>query len=154
VRAPDLVVPVVGFRRWRVLGHELFSPYVPESWPRRRMRAECRRAPHAAPDHGCTCGIYAAHEPVHGRLTFSDGTVPGIVSLRGRLEVHASGVRAEEATLEALAHPPGGPRGLLADLRAVASDLGVDLVDVRELAAVAHRYGAPVPPDLRPPARA
>jgi protein-tyrosine-phosphatase len=66
-RSPRLPV-AVGWRFWigRPGEDVLRSPYyglgkVPE-WPKRRMRATCRRHPdHVPPVSGCACGVYADH---------------------------------------------------------------------------------------------
>jgi hypothetical protein len=67
--------------------------------------------------------------------------VEGIVTVWGRLEAHADGLRAEHARVEALAGRPD-----------IAARLGVDVVDRAALRDEAERYGAPLPPSLLPQA--
>ena len=66
-------------------------------WPERRpARAACRRHHGPVPDAGCTCGLYAVHEPDALRRT-RDPAVIGTVALWGRVVEHAHGYRAEYA---------------------------------------------------------
>jgi hypothetical protein len=67
----------------------------------------------------------------------------------GRVELHATGMRAEFATVVALALPlwRGAKRGRL---EAMAVELGVDLVPARRLCAVALTHGDLVPDPLKP----
>jgi len=150
--APDLVEPVIGFRAWRVLDDRLLSPYIPCRWAGREMHAVCYPAnraltfgrgwlatAHESPHPECKCGIYAYHRP-GSRAYFGEWEwVEGIVSVWGRIEAHADGLRAEHARVEALA---GAPR--------VAQRLGVEVVERAELADAATGYGAPLPPTLLP----
>src|SRR4051812_41027886 len=151
-RAPDLVEPVIGFRAWRVLDDRLLSPYIPCRWDGRVMHAACfpanrsltfgdgwLAAPHASPHPRCKCGIYAYHRPGAQAYFGEWQWVEGIVSVWGRIEAHADGLRAEHARVEALAGRP-----------AIAAWLGADLVERDELAAAAGDYGAPLPPALLP----
>src|SRR5215210_7456769 len=133
--APDLIEPVVGFRKWRVVADHLTSPYIPLRWDEPVAHARCYPAnrtllfgagwldePHDAPHPDCKCGIYAWHEPPAIRPKRDVDEAFGVVSLWGRIEVHATGMRAEHARIEALAHHPE-----LGDLHA------------RRLAAIAER---------------
>lgn len=103
---------VTGWRLWRLRrgpeGLELHSLFKGGSWPARApMRARCDRPllpgrdPHAPPEVGCACGIYAASS--FGRLlaanVASGPTVAalGTVSMWGRVVEHAGGYRAELA---------------------------------------------------------
>jgi hypothetical protein len=152
--APDLVEPVIGFRAWRVLDDRLLSPYIPCRWSGREMHAVCYPAnraltfgrgwltrAHDSPHPECKCGIYAYHRP-GSRAYFGEWEwVEGIVSVWGRIEAHADGLRAEHARVEALA---GCPR--------VAARLGVEVVAREELAEAAAAYGAPLPAMLLPQA--
>jgi hypothetical protein len=150
--APDLVEPVIGFRAWRILDDRLLSPYIPCRWDGPVMHAACfdanRRltfgrgwlgAPHASPHPACKCGIYAYHRPGAQAYFGEWEWVEGIVSVWGRIEAHADGLRAEHARVEALAGRP-----------AITARLGADLVERDELAAAAADYGAPLPPSLLP----
>lgn len=158
--APDLVEPVVGFRAWRVVGERLLSPYIPCRWEGPRMHAVCYpanrsvtfgrgwlAAPHESPHPDCQCGIYAYHRP-GVRTYFGEWDwLEGIISVSGRLEVHADGLRAEHARVHALALPGDRDPG---PARAIASALGVDLVARADLADAAVAYGAPLPDALLP----
>ena len=59
--------------------------------------------------------------------------VAGAVAVWGRVELHATGMRAEFASVVALALPISR-RAKRARLEAVAAELGVDLVPARRLA--------------------
>jgi hypothetical protein len=160
--APDLIEPVVGFRNWRILrtgpAHgELSSPYFPVAWSEPVQRAECRRwrtpeallaARHTAPQPECGCGIRAYHEPTGDFSMVDYQAVSGIVTVWGRIEVGADEMRAELARVEALAMYSRWSRHQRDAVREVAVNLGADLVDLRELAAAATRYGAPPPGSL------
>jgi hypothetical protein len=156
VSAPDLIEPVVGFRVWRVIDDRLLSPYIPCRWEGRVMHATCYPAnrslqfgrgwldaPHESPHPECKCGIYAYHRPgMHGYVGEWEW-VEGIVTVWGRVEAHAAGLRAEHARVEAIAD--GRPAA-----RSVAERLGADLIARDALEETAHRYGTPVPRELLP----
>ena len=162
-RAPDLIEPIVAFRSWRLVEEGLRSVYLPVLWTARDMTATCMcsespdpDAPrtavpgHAVPDRACTCGIYAYHEPDLNFPTVDHRGVAGIVSLWGSIEVHEEGMRAEHARIEALALYSRWTTRQLDAVRAVARDLGVDLVDLDDIVEAARRYGRPVAPELVP----
>jgi hypothetical protein len=161
--APDLIEPVVGFRKWRVVRGHITSPYVPLRWSEREVHARCYPAnrsllfgagwldePHDAPHPDCKCGVYAWHDPPQR------GPIPdlrqafGIVSLWGRIEVHADGMRAEHARIEALAHQRELGSAHLRAVGRVARALGVALIEYGELPAAARAVGSGVPVALRP----
>jgi hypothetical protein len=161
--APDLIAPVIGFRKWRVVGGHLTSPYIPVRWDEPVAHARCYPAnrsllfgvgwldePHAAPDPRCRCGIYAWHSlPSPGPVP-DPGRAFGVVALWGRLEVHDDGVRAEHAAVRALGLAPGLGAAYCETMEIIASRLGVELVDERELPRAALRFGTPVPETLLP----
>ena len=162
-RAPDLIEPVVAFRSWRVVEERLRSVYLPVIWAERDMTAACMcsespdaDAPRAAepghgvPDRGCTCGIYAYYEPDLNFPTVDYRGVAGIVTLWGSIELHEEGMRAEHARIEALALYSRWSVRQLDAVRAVARDLGVDIVDLDDIVEAAGRYGRPVAPELVP----
>lgn len=122
--APDLAVPIVGWRTWRVVGGphglRLSSVMYPNVWePRQELQCTCLRAPrriwqlrrrpratHDAPHAQCTCGIYAAKDVAFaGRYAFasdfeSRGTITrvvGLVALWGRVLACKRGWRAQYA---------------------------------------------------------
>ena len=163
--APDLLGPVVAFRWWRVIGDHLSSPFNPVRWDRRQVEARCYPAnrallfgdgwlaePHQAPHPACQCGIYAYHAPPRRPRIPDPDRAAGIVSVWGRLEVHRDGVRAQHARVEALACCPEWGSAHVAQMRAIASRLGVPLIAYDELPAAARRFGAPIPATLLPAA--
>lgn len=123
---PDYAEPIVGWRVWRIVpegdAYGLGSVLAPTRWvPGEPLEAGCLHGPsrellrpwrkrpaHAAPETGCSCGIYAAREA--GRAAdylWRPDTlrwdvwprVIGCVSLWGRVVECANGWRA------ALAYP-------------------------------------------------
>jgi hypothetical protein len=164
-RAPDLIEPVTGFRKWRLVGDHLKSPFIPLRWERAVVHARCYPAnrsllfgegwldePHEAPHPDCRCGIYAWHGlPSPGPVPDPD-RVFGVVALWGRIEVHADGMRGEHAQVCALGIPPSMGASHRARLRSIAGRLGVALADESELPRVALEYGSPLPAALLPQA--
>jgi hypothetical protein len=160
--APDLIEPVVGFRSWRIFRDgpargELSSPQVPVAWQEPVMRAECRRfrraedlleAPHAAPDPVCGCGICARHKPTDDFSRVDFQGVSGIVTVWGRIVVDGRGMRAEYTRVEALGLYSRWSRRQRDAARRVAAELGVDLVELRELGVAARGYGEALPVSL------
>ena len=165
--APDFIEPIVGFRSWRVVDGALRSVYLPVFWTSAEMSATCLHAQapdateprpvpaaiHAAPDRGCTCGIYAYYEPDLNFPTVDHQGVAGIVSLWGTIEVHEDGMRAEHARVEALALYSRWTIRQLDAVRGVAAELGVDLVDLDDIVESARRYGPRNGRDLVPGTR-
>jgi hypothetical protein len=144
--APDLIEPVVAFRKWRVVDGRLRSLYEPIYWLDPLQRASCRAAnrdnpPHAAPHSGCTCGIYASHEPDYEFPTVDYRGVSGIVTAWGNIEVHDDGIRAEWVQVEALSIYERWGRRQIDAVRTVAEDLGSDVIDLCDLEAAAGQYG-------------
>jgi len=152
--APDLIHPVVGFRLWRLEEGALWSPYFRERWSRGRQTATCRATSgreHAGPSpaHTCTCGIYAWYRPCPRLASACNADlVGGAVVLWGLMELHATGMRAQYATVVALALPlsHGAKRRRIL---AVADALEVLTVPARELRATASEHGAAIPRELR-----
>ena len=156
--APDLIEPVVGFREWLVVRGALQSPYIPYRWQEAEAEARCFPAnrnlqfgrgwldePHDAPHPRCKCGIYAVYRP-RAATPFPDAErVWGVVTLWGRIEVHADGMRAQHARIEAVARGAGDRGGDDFKLRTIASQLGVELVEWDELSEAAVRCGRPLP---------
>lgn len=147
--APDFIEPVIGFRYWRLRGSELWSLRGHERWARGVRTASCPVESHQAPQPGCSCGLYAWHEPPP-RSGATGDLVAGAVALWGRIEVHAHGLRAEHAMVVALALPfsRGAKRRRLL---AAADALEVPAVPARRLKAAALEHGAQIPKALRPP---
>jgi hypothetical protein len=163
--APDLIEPVVGFRKWRVVRDHLTSPYIPLRWDEPVVRAHCYPAnrsllfgegwldePHAAPHPRCKCGVYAWHRlPPAGVVPDPDRAL-GVVSLWGRIEVHEDGMRAEHAAIRALGFSPRLGARHWRRMESIAARLGVELVEERALVEAARRWGAPLPRTLMPAA--
>jgi hypothetical protein len=160
--APDLAAPVAGFRAWRVANGRLVSPYVPCRWEGPVMRAECYDAnrglvrgegwldrPHDSPHRDCRCGIYAYHSPGVRTYFGESWWCAGLVTVWGHLEVHADGLRAQFARVEALAEPDAADARLRAALGEIARRLGVPLVDPDALPELAEALGGTVPAALR-----
>jgi hypothetical protein len=153
--APDLILPVIGYRQWRLGDAALWSAYMDDRWVRGVNTAACRadrRHAEPAPGHDCTCGIHAWYRPCP-RLA-SPATSPlvaGAVALWGEIELHATGMRAQYAMVLALVRP------LLTDAKRrrlvrVADTLEVEAIPARRLRAAALAHGAPVPAGMAPPA--
>jgi hypothetical protein len=165
--APDLIEPVVGFRKWRVVRDRLTSPYIPLRWEEPVVRAECFPAnrsllfgqgwlsePHEAPHPRCKCGVYAWHRlPPPGALPDPD-RVFGVVTLWGRIEVHEDGMRAEHAAIKALGFAEQLGEVHRRTMEAIAGHLGVALVEERSLVEAARRHGSSLPASLLPERRA
>jgi hypothetical protein len=146
--APDLIHAVIGFRQWRLDQHGLLSLTRNHRWRGRDCVAECP-AHDPAPVNDCACGIYAWYDPCPRTGSASD-YVSGAVVLWGRVELHATGMRARNARLVALALPLSrwAKRRRVV---ALAEYLSVPAVPHRALRHVALARGRPVPSDLRPP---
>ena len=150
--APDLIVPLVGFRQWRLAGGCLASVYDGAPWPDGRLSARCDRGhgPADVPAKDCSCGVYAYYDPCP--KTASAGTsdlVGGAVVVWGRIEAHIYGLRAEQARVIALELPLSRGRKRLAVIEA-AELLGVPAVAHRSLKAAAREHGDVLAPALRP----
>jgi hypothetical protein len=151
--APDLVVAVIGFRQWRLHGSELWSPHATDRWHCGVHTAHCEDGTHAgpAPANGCTCGIYAWYgPPPRGASAATSDLVAGAVALWGLIELHAHGMRAQHATVVAIALPFswGDKRRRVL---AAADALDVPAVPARKLKAVALQHGELIPKRMRPP---
>jgi hypothetical protein len=160
--APDLAAPVVGFRTWRIANRRLVSPYIPCRWEGRVMRAECFDAnrglvrgegwldrAHESPHPDCRCGIYAYHTPGPRTYFGESWWCGGLVLAWGNLEVHADGLRAQFARVEALSGPESCDPRVRAAVAEVAGRLGVPLVAAEALPELAQALGGTVPAALR-----
>jgi hypothetical protein len=156
--APDLLAPVHAFRDWRVTPDGLLSPRTGVPWTGRVMAATCHpctaedfiQPPHRAPGQACHCGIHAYFRPNYETSRVDYTGVTGIVTVWGHVQVHEHGLRAEFARVEAMGVYSRWTRRQKALVDEVAGLLGVDVVDLRELEAVAHDYATPVPASLAP----
>ena len=152
--APDLIEPIIGFRHWRLVDGALRSMFSTTPWAASEMIARCPLGDHdpaETPARGCTCGIYAYYDPCPRTASLmTRDLVGGAVVVWGRLEAHATGVRAEHARIVGLDLPPtrGRKRRMVTQ---IAERLGVPLIAHRELEAVALAHGSPLPASLRPP---
>ena len=150
--APDLIVPLVGFRQWRLTGSGVVSMYDGTPWPEGRLRARCERGhgPGEVPAKDCSCGVYAYYDPCP--RTASAATpdlIGGAVVIWGRIEAHIYGLRGEHARVIALELPLSHGRKRAAVIEA-AGLLGVPAVPHRSLKAVALEHGEVLAPAFRP----
>jgi hypothetical protein len=161
--APDLLSPVIGFRSWRIANGRLQSPYIPCRWEGRVMRAACYDAnrvlvrgegwldePHCSPHPDCRCGIYAYHRPGPRSYDGERWWCEGVIAAWGRVEVHADGLRAEYARVEALGIPDVGDPRVAPAVEAIGAQLGVPVMPAGDLPQFAQRLGGLVPPGLLP----
>jgi hypothetical protein len=173
---PDrLTGKIIGYRGWTLDGYRLRSANHHQHggfWNIGPNRAECRiearraflgstgrpvdaaPAGHAAPHRDCECGLYAYFDVrrennPHG---FGPELVWGAVAAWGRVEVHASGFRAEYAEPVVLGYHPRDPYEDVIKHQAIAGELGLPFVRFDELAAEAAKHGRPVPEGMRPAA--
>jgi hypothetical protein len=151
---PDFTEAVIGFRQWRLVDGELRSVYSPTVWATAELSATCSRDDHDpadTPAEDCDCGIYSYYDPCpRGASAGTPDLIGGAVIVWGRIEVHATGLRAERARIVALELPLS--RGVKRrTVMAVAERLGVPAVPHRELMGLALEQGTPLQPSLRPP---
>jgi hypothetical protein len=106
-------------------------------------------AEHDSPHPRCQCGIYAYHRPGRRNWFGEFDWVEGIVTVWGRLEAHADGIRAQHARIEAFVRPAGDQAVRAPVVERIAERLGAALVERREIEEAARRYGEPLPPALR-----
>jgi hypothetical protein len=145
--------PIVGFRQWRLSEGVLWSLYSGVRWSTAELRATCSAGQHdptVVPSKGCSCGIYACYDPCP--LMASAGTpdfVAGAVVVWGRVEIYATGMRAEHARIVGLEQPLTYGRKRR-ELDTVAAHLSVPVVPHSRLATVAMAHGLPLDPCLRP----
>jgi hypothetical protein len=151
---PDLIQAVIGFRQFRVLDGGLWSLRANYRWDAGTHVAVCRALdahPGPPPQKGCTCGFYARYDPTpRGASAATADLVAGAVRLWGRIELHAHGMRAERASVVALALPysHGAKRRRVL---AVAESIGVPAVPARNLVAATRPFGGVIPRSMRPP---
>ena len=149
LEAPDLVEPLTAFRRWRIVDGRLRSPYLSVFWDERTLVARCYRhgaeavpfTRHTPPSASCRCGIHAYSEPDTDFPAVDYRGVTGIVTVRGKVVVDLDGMRAESARVEALGVYSHWSARQTREVSVVADCLGIDLVDLDELASAAESYG-------------
>ena len=150
--APDLIVPLIGFRQWRLAGGGLVSVYDGAPWPEGRFTARCDRghSPDEVPAKDCTCGVYAYYDPCPRTASAATSDlIGGAVVVWGRIEAHIYGLRGEHARIVALELPLSRGRKRRSVIEA-ARRVGVPAVPHRSLKAVALEHGGVLAPALRP----
>jgi len=133
---PLLASALYGLRAWAVTGEpgdeELVGAHAAVPWPPGCwLEAICSKGrTHAAPDHDCTCGIYALHpRPQTARRVLAvRGRIGGIVAATGAVEVHEQGFRAQRARPYALMIGRRNP----ALVRRLAVRYGAELIDASD----------------------
>ena len=154
MRAPDFVEPLIGYRQWGLHDDALWSPFVEYMWGRGVNVADCASAGghfDPAPAHDCACGLHAWYRPCPRLGYATPDLIGGAVAMWGEVELHASGMRAQFATIVALvlplAHTPKRRR-----LAAIAEALEVEAVSARQLVETARHHGLPIGAGLAPSA--
>jgi hypothetical protein len=150
--APDLIVPLVGYRQWRLADGLPSSMYDGSPWPGGSLTATCDRghSPDDVPAKECSCGVYSYYDPCP--RTASAATpdlIGGVVVAWGRIEAHIYGMRSEHARIVAIELPLSRGRKRRAVI-AAAEQIGVPAVPHRLLKRVALEHGAVLQPSLRP----
>lgn len=175
-RAPDLIEPLIGYRLFRVgEDGELFSPFWRQPmqlFARGRNEARCLRrrfslndwiwhgfrhhpAGAPAPAPGCSCGLYAYHDPEldHDDRTWIEGReVWAAVVASGQAELYNRGFRAQELEIVALCPTNANPPSYDQICRAAKRYQVPWVRTLSELRAHALEHGAPAPAALLPPA--
>jgi hypothetical protein len=147
---PDLIVPIVGFRQWRIAGGEPLSVYDGAPWPDGRLTARCHQGHTEVPAKECACGVYAYYDPCPRTASAATADlIGGAVLFWGRIEAHMYGMRSEHARIVAFELPLSRGRKRRAVVEA-AERVGVPVVPHRSLKAAALEHGAPLQPALRP----
>jgi hypothetical protein len=166
------VSPAIGFRVWRIdeqlTGPRLTSPNRYTTWlPDAPVRARCidesgapiltkahRKEPQVAPPiEGCTCGIYAYHEPVQMVSSITSHLVGGAILAWGRLTIHPEGFRAEFARPLALCYPHMFLAGSTAvQLARLADRYRLPVLDVSHVDVFAAEFGERYSPEAEPSA--
>jgi hypothetical protein len=150
--APDLLVPLVGFRQWRLTPEGPTSVYSGTRWPEGRLTAHCDRG-HGAdevPAKGCSCGVYAYSDPCPRTASAATADlIGGAVVVWGRIEAHIYGMRGKHARIVALELPLSRGSKRRAVIEATER-LGVPAVPHRSLRRVARQHGEVLDPSLRP----
>jgi hypothetical protein len=106
--------------------------------------------PHASPHPDCQCGVYAYHRPGLRSYYGEQWWCEGVIAAWGRIEVHADGLRAEYARVEALGIPDLTNDRLVPAVEAIGARLGVPVTSAEALPELAERLGGTVPESLRP----
>ena len=121
--APLIAGKIQGVRGWSLSGATLGAAVQGDEWAAdgKATRATCRnQRRHKSPVKECGCGLYGTHPWAGG----TQGEILGVIEAWGRVELHATGFRAERARPIALF--------------VVADE--TTLAEVRVLHQVAERY--------------
>lgn len=153
----------LGYRAWRLDGHELASLNAARArWALGPNKANCRREeyagpchlpPHPAPHPDCACGLYAWHDPPSHWAEGSDAVavVVGAVLLWGEAEIYESGLRAEWAEPVVLSWLPDASQDHRERVKTVAGEFGIEAVGFELLFDRARQYGEPIHEEEMPP---
>lgn len=129
-RVPDSVVPVEGYRAWRVTrAGALVSVAGSTTWTAERpILAECEWGGHAAPAFDCTCGLYAFARLDHAVdiTRWYRDVIIGRVALWGTVVEHERGWRASCGAVRELFVCPWPTPRLASEAAAL---IGRDLAD-------------------------
>ena len=150
--APDLIVPLVGYRQWRIVGGLPTSVYDGTPWPDGSITGSCDRghSPEEVPAKNCSCGVYAYYDPCPRTASaLTADLIGGAVIVWGQIEAHIYGLRGRHAKIIALELPISRGRKRRAVIDA-ADRVGVPAVPHRSLKAVAREHGEVLAPALRP----
>jgi DNA invertase Pin-like site-specific DNA recombinase len=142
--APDLIEPIIGFRHWRLVNGTLRSMFGTTPWVASEMTARCPAGDHdpaETPSPECPCGIYASYAPCPRTASaMTHDLIGGAIVMWGRIEAHATGMRAEHARIVALDLPVSRAQKRRAVLE-LAERLGVPAVAHGQLRAKALAHG-------------
>jgi hypothetical protein len=150
--APDLIVPLVGFRQWRLVGGLPTSMYDGAPWPEGSISARCDRghSTEEVPAKDCSCGVYAYYDPCPRTASAATADlIGGAVVVWGRIEAHIYGMRGKHARIIALELPLSRGRKRRAVIDA-AERIAVPAVPHRSLKAIALEHGEVLAPAFRP----
>lgn len=173
--------PVLGIRLWQTLTIENIPRYAPmcdrwtwaqykpdrlyglllsipsiREWKQGVNTASCGAyTGHRAPQHKCTCGLYAYHDleglmegqaMADGQIVFQEPYICGLVRGWGQVYAHPNGWRSEKAEILALF----GDWGKTKRIPSIAEYYQVPILTKRSLPAIMEEFGTPVPMDMRP----
>lgn len=167
-----------GLARHGQHNYQLVSPHTGDPWLTVECTAKCNKTikservvldgirpkQHSAPAKDCGCGIYAYFDPclvavydnsmrwmsMHGARGPEDERVAALVTMTGRIEVHARGMRSAKARICALGMNGNLNADERAALKTIADDFGVPLVPQADLPKLATEFGRPLDDSLRP----
>ena len=150
--APDLIVPLVGFRQWRLTAGALESMYDGSSWPEvaSPLGATGGTAPTRCRSRTAAAACTRYYDPCP--RTASAATpdlIGGALVVWGKIEAHMYGMRGKHAGIVALELPLSRGRKRRAVIE-VANLLGVPAVPHRSLKTIALEHGEVLRPALRP----